>query len=97
LNQPSLKERIEKEEILGNPDIRDINVSDEGEEMSLINYLEKEFIAKSDFMNFLEETLMILRKSEKDFSDKRDFWNKNGKNIFTEISLLEEYRKAILV
>lgn len=97
LNQAPLKVLLGKKDILGNPNIRDIRVKTGDEEISLVEFLRKEFEVKENFVDFLEKTLLLLRKSEAEFNNKRDFWNKSGPKIFESKEMLDEYRAPILI
>ena len=97
LNQAPLKVLLGKKDILGNPNTRDIRIKTGGEEINLAEFLKKEFEVKKKFIDFLEKTLLLLKRSEAEFSKKRDFWNKNGSKIFEFKEMLDKYRAPILI
>lgn len=97
LNQKEFRPILGEKEILGNPNIRDINIQIGEEQMSLIKYLTQEFETKKSYEDFLETTLLMLNKSVSEFIKKRELWNKNGPNIFEEDDLMVEYKKPIVI
>lgn len=82
-----------------NPEIRELCVKKDTRVLKATDYLFGLLIENRDLnKNFLEQMKKLLvefKKSDKDFEEKMDFWNKHGKLIFKDEGLLKQYQEPI--
>jgi hypothetical protein len=85
---------IPKEE--GNPEIRQVMISHNGNTYKLLDFVSKN-IDEKDYKKALIFLIKLFKKSEEDFSKKMDLWNKYGKNIINEPQQFKKYKSPVKV
>ena len=84
-----------------NPEIKELYVKKNGRVLKATDYLFYLLIENMDlnknFLEQLKESLEEFKKSDKDFDEKMDFWNKHGKLIFKDAELLKQFKEPVLI
>ena len=99
-NEEPLKSALEIDNYLGNPDIRDIYISDKNKKpKTFIDYTRHQYIKNRNsgnkFKNFLNGFVTTINKASNQFSKKRFIWNQFGRELFKNKKALKEYRQPI--
>lgn len=78
----------------GNPEIRYINVSSQGENYKLVDFVSKE-IKQKGYEKALEYLVNVFKDKEEVFDEKMKLWNKYGKGITKKEKVFEEYKAPV--
>jgi len=97
LNQEPLKSMLGLENYKGNPEIQDIFIEKKNEVLVFSDYLLDVYRENKNFSIFLNKTIEELIPSSVFFAEKLELWNKNGKSIYDDSALLEQYRTPIKI
>lgn len=101
LNQKPLCTILNLHNYLGNPEIHDIQIREPGGKiLKFTDFLQEAYRnsrskEKETFQIFLQEILNTLSPSSKDLSNKREIWNRFGKELSKNPRALKAYQRPI--
>lgn len=94
LNHKKFQNIFEMERSKGNPEIQELYIKNSSSQINLSEFIETLWYTHP-FKNFIENLILSIHASEKEFQDKRLLWNKHGREIFKNEDLLKEYQIPI--
>jgi len=99
-NEEPIRGVLEIVEYKGNPDIRDIYITDDLKvTTTLINYTRKQYLENikdgKEFKEFLINFIKTMHKISENLSKKRQIWNRFGNELYKNKAILLQYQMPI--